>query len=422
MPRSWRNPGTWAFAAGAWALAALAPALRGAPAPAPPGLGPAVDHLAARQDGSTGGFGSGRQGARPAAAYTAWAAIAVGAAGEDATAWRRGGPSLAAALRRSVRPGMALGDLERAAVAGAAIGLDVRRLGGADPVAALTAAQAPDGSIGGRVGLTAWGVLALRAAGLGADAAPVRRAAAALEGAQGRDGGWGWAPDATSDPSDTASAVQALASAGRGRRSPALARARAYLRAVQGADGGFPRLPGEPSEALTTAWVASALAALGERPDRVPWARDGGPLALLRRTQSADGGLDVPSPAPVWLTAQAVLALSGRPLPLRPAGRPRRIDHAPTVIAREPDRGGTLSGPLIVQYRDDPEGTGVDPAGVRLAVAGRDVTGLASITPFGLQLDSALVPAGAVSVRLEMADRAGNTSVERWRLVSPTDR
>ena len=78
--------------------------------------------------------------------------------------------------------------------------------------------------------------------------------------------------------------------------------------------------------------------------------------------------------------------------------------------AREPTRGA-----LIVRYRDDAGGTGIDPARVRLRVGGRDVTRRALVTSFALRLPPSEVRAGA-AVRLALRDRAGNARTVGWRL------
>jgi hypothetical protein len=78
-----------------------------------------------------------------------------------------------------------------------------------------------------------------------------------------------------------------------------------------------------------------------------------------------------------------------------------------------------VSGPLIVRYRDEPGGTGVDVSALRLVVGGRDVTSLAAPTPFGLQLPASEVGAGPRDVVLTLADRAGNTRTVAWRVIGP---
>ncbi|MCU0308658.1 MAG: hypothetical protein MUE51_13000 [Thermoleophilia bacterium] len=389
---------------------ALAP---GAAAAAP--LGAALDHLAALQDPVTGAIGAGAPRG-PAATDTAWAALAVAGAGEHPAAWRREGATLADAVAAS--GGRSLAEVERLAVAAAAAGLDPRDLGGRDLVAEVLARQGPDGAIGGRTALTAWGIFALRAGGLPPGAAPVRRAAAALIAAQGPDGGWAWRRGAgAGDVTDTASAVQALAAAGLRRRGAAMLAARRFLIAAQRPDGGFAAAGGGAADVPATAWAAMAVRALGERADAPPWSRGGGPLARLAALQGADGALGAGA-LPAWVTAQAGLALAGARLPVRPPAALTRRDPAPRVLGREPAGGDRVGVALIVRFSDGP-GAGVDPARVRVLLGGADLTAQARITPFSLQLPAAAVPPGPVEVTLTLADRAGNGRVSRWTVVGP---
>ena len=85
------------------------------------------------------------------------------------------------------------------------------------------------------------------------------------------------------------------------------------------------------------------------------------------------------------------------------------------MLWREPAAGEPTRGALIVRYRDDEGGTGVDASRVRLRVGGRDVTRRALVTPFALRLPASDVRPGA-AVRLALRDRAGNASAVGWTL------
>jgi hypothetical protein len=381
-------------------------------------LSRALDNLAAHQDRFGGGFSVGG-GTDPN--DTAWATLAVTAAGEQASRWRSGHASLRDAMARPLRKPM-LGDIERTAVAASAAGLDPRGVGGRNLMREVLIAQAADGSIGEGPSTTAWGILALRAGGLPADAFSVRRARSALEHGQREDGGW--SADASPlgrDPNTTSVAVQALVAAGRKPdRATSLRRARDFLRRVQNPDGGFPAVVGGESTALTTAWVTVALRTLGDRPDRPPWNREGGPVRLLRHLQLADGGVlnSRQSPTPsVWATSQAALAFAPGPLPLWPRGGRQTPPRTPKAVLGEPRGGG-----LVVRYRDDQGGTGVDPASVRVRVGGRDVTDEARVTARILKLPPQGVPAGRSTVAFTIADRAGNASSVLWKVRPLRDR
>ncbi len=186
------------------ALAAPAPALAGP-------LAKALDHLAARQDPVAGGFA---EFGGTDATYSSWAALAVAGAGENAARWRSGLATLRDAVSARLRL-PTLGEIELAAVAAAAAGVDPRSVGGRNAVRVVLAAQRADGSIGGSPSTTAWGILALRAGGLDRGARAVRRARGALVRQQNRDGGWSTGPESPgSGPNTTAAAVQGLWAAG----------------------------------------------------------------------------------------------------------------------------------------------------------------------------------------------------------------
>lgn len=383
-------------------------------------LARSLDYLAARQDRTGGGFAAAG-GTEPG--YTAWASLAVSAAGEDPRLWQRGKLSLRKALRAPlVAP--TVGDIERQAVAIAAAGMDPRVVGGRNLMREVLRAQSTDGTIGPDTSTTAWGVLALRAGGLGPTSQSVNLGCAALQQTQQRDGGWSLTEmDPRSGPNTTSSVVQALVACGhRPESSVYLRRARAFLISTQNADGGFPPAAGGPSTALTTAWVALAVRALGERPSEAPWNLSGGPLVFLASLQRADGGVrnaaesKVPS---VWATSQAALAFGGKYLPYsRQVARPVPL-RSPRVVARRPVIGGRLRGPLTIAYRDDNGGTGVDRSSVRLRVGGRDLTRRATVTSRLLLLPRRYVPGGRVAVQLSFADRAGNGRTVRWAVIAP---
>ncbi len=289
-------------------------------APASAGtLSRALDNLAAEQDPRGGGFAE-TGGTNPT--VTAWAALAVAAAPGD---WRGRPVPLRRALTRRI--GVALADVERTAVAIEASGGDPRDVAGRDLVREVLRAQRAGGAIGADSSTTAWGILALRAGGLPPHAMAVVRARGAIERSQRPDGGWGLTGSSPgSGPNTTADAIQALIAAGRARTAPPLARAARFLRSAQNPDGGFPAVAGGSSTALTTAWVALSLRALGQRGNRPPWDRAGGPRAYLARLQKADGSVRntaATTVSSVWATSQTALAFGGRPLPILTAPAPR---------------------------------------------------------------------------------------------------
>lgn len=362
-----------------------------------------LDHLAARQQAATGAVGPTGAGQ---AADTAWAAIAVASGREAPAHWRSGSATLADAVEGL--PASGLGDLQRLALARRACGVvDV------DLADRIAAQQGDDGSFPGGASATAWGVLALRAAGRSAADPAVASAVAALVARRGADGGWAATDALESDVVTTATVLQALAAARMRATEPVIVAARARLLALRDPRGGF-------GGSVPTAWAVLAIRALGERPQAAPWAAGGGPLAILTDLQGADGGVRV---APgkgesLFATSLAVLAWSGRTLPVAPGARPT-MDRVPTITRRTPSSGDTVRGVLSVHYRDELGGTGIDPGGVRLWLNGINWTSRARITPYTLQVRASRLPAGALGVKVRVRDLAGNTRVMEWSVTGP---
>jgi energy-coupling factor transport system substrate-specific component len=274
----------------------------------------------ARAQNADGGFGAALR-ARSTPLYTGWAAMGLSAAGRRPARIPRDRTSVAGYLSRSAAGAWRTGDVERTILALVAWGLEPRRSGGADLVGRLRGRDRRDGSFGGLVNLTAFGVLALRAAGDPASGRTVRRGAAWIARQQNRDGGFGFSRrGAPSGIDDTAAALQALAAAGR-RGSGAVRHAAAFLVRQQNRDGGLPLTPGAGSNAQSTAWAVQALIAAGRNPDRVRRAGSRTPLAYLRTLVGSDGAVRYSRTSrqtPVWVTAQALTALARRPFPIRP--------------------------------------------------------------------------------------------------------
>jgi Prenyltransferase and squalene oxidase repeat len=152
-----------------------------------------------------------------------------------------------------------------------------------------------------------WTILAYRQAGRTAPKALV----AAVRARQHKTGGWAWLQGGKPDSNDTAAAIQALRSAGVG--GPPLTRGLAALRTFQNADGGFELSHGRGSDAQSTAWAIQAYLAAGRRPPRSAYAY----LARLRRPDGSYRYSTRYAVTPVWVTAQVLPALAGKPFPLR---------------------------------------------------------------------------------------------------------
>lgn len=272
-----------------------------------------------------GGFGSS-PGASSSQLYAGWVALGLAASGHNPLDVSRGGRSLLAYIRSGGYPDT--GSLERTILAARAAGVSVRSFGGHDLVGALERRIRGDGSISDQVNWTAFGVIALRSAGVGAPEKMLSWIAAQ----QGRDGGFSFASGGGgSDVDDTGAALEAL-----GRAGPHVSHAVGYLRRHQNLDGGFPSEPGGESNAQSTAWAVQGLLAAGVDPESLHRRGAVSPLAFLRSLIAGDGHVRysrTSDQTPVWVTAQAVMALDRRPLPLAPAPRRRRASAAASAGA-----------------------------------------------------------------------------------------
>jgi uncharacterized membrane protein len=307
----------WPAPAGAAATLVIA-LLLVAPAVAAPA--DRAEHWLAAAQNKDGGFGAAL-GQASSRLYSGWAGLGLAAAGHNPRdLHRRGGRSLAAYVTRDGRTVRDIGEIERTVVLLSAAGLSPREFGGRDLLAAILAKRRGDGSIAGYVSYTTFGVLALRSAGL----SPGKKTVAWLVGAQNDDGGFAVAPASTSDSDMTGATLQALAVVGR-QRGAATRRAVAWLRANQNDDGGFGQFRGRPSNTQSTAYAVQGLVAAGAGGATLTRA-----LAYLRGLQRADGSVSYSSTSnqtPVWVTAQALMALERKPLPI--AAVPRRKRHKP---------------------------------------------------------------------------------------------
>jgi energy-coupling factor transport system substrate-specific component len=326
-------------AAGAALLAVvLVSTLHGAePARAATGVGAAVRYLERAQN-ADGGFG-GAPGQRSNQLLTGWSVIGLEAAGRNPLDLERGGRSAVDYMRERLGELRDTGELERTVIALRGAGIDARGFGGRDLLSELLRKQRENGSFEGYANWTAFGILALRAAGRSARSPAVEHARRYLVRSQGNDGGFPVAVRGASDVDDTGAALQALASVGR-RHSPPARRAIAYLRQQQNPDGGFGQLRGGRSNAQSTAWATQGLVAAGVDPAR--FGRHRSPLRYLGSLQQSDGSFRysrTSAQTPVWVTAQAVAALRRKPLPLAPVRRSKgHVSQRAPVSARDRTR------------------------------------------------------------------------------------
>lgn len=271
--------------------AALAALVLAAPAQAG-AVDDAVRYLESRQlDG--GGFAEPGGVADPG--LTGWAVLGLRAAGRIPDA---------AAEYLAGKPYPTATDLELRILALVALGREVDGL-----VRQLEGLRRASGAIGPSLNSTAWGIIALRAAGRSAGV----NAVAYLLRSQHESGGWSWLAGSEPDSNDTAAVVQALRAAGVGASARAIRRGLAYLLRHQNADGGFELTPDRGSDAPSTAWAIQALLAAGRDPGKAAF-------AYLARLKRQDGSYRYNTryvSSPVWTTAQVLAALARKPHPIR---------------------------------------------------------------------------------------------------------
>ncbi len=404
----------WAAPAAAGAALILLllalPAVAGAATPAD-----RAERWLLRAQNDDGGFGAA-PGQASSPLYTGWSALGLAASGHNPRdVRRRGGRSLASYVQRDGGSVRDIGEIERTVLVLEAAGMSARRFAGRDLVAAIRARRRANGSIAGYVSYTTFGILALRAAGAPAGGSTV----AWLASAQNDDGGFGLVPSSTSDSDMTGAALQALAAAGRGRRAAAR-RAVDWLRANQNDDGGFGQFRGRDSNAQSTAYAVQGLVAVNAGGATLSRA-----LAYVRGLQRRDGSVAYSSTSrqtPVWVTAQALMALEPTPLPIAAVPRAKRAsaagDEAPAAATPAPappagDEKQAAPKPTPASPADIP-GAGEGGAAKRAGGAAAEVPGEAAAvlpadgtaTP---RADAASAAAGESAVRA--ADDAGDDGV-----------
>jgi Prenyltransferase and squalene oxidase repeat len=345
---------------------AAAPLLAVAVMVAPVGSGRAnaattpTSYLLAAQN-TDGGFGPS-PGSRSSALYAGWAALGLAASGENPQDVVRNGHSLIAYVESGAGSSDP-GDIERNILVAAVAGLPATSFGGRDLVAELRADFRPDGSVNNQTNWTSFAVLALRAAGV----APPPDTLAWLVRQQDSDGGFNFATrGGLSDVDDTGAALEALAGVGGSAASHARTRAVAYIRGQQDRDGGFPSMPGAGSNAQSTAFGVQGLLAAGVDPGSLHRRGAPSPLDYLRSLITADGHVRYARSTegtPVWVTAEALMALDGKPLPI--AAVARRVTPARATAASHPAAPRTTPPPRA--RRRTSRSSVRQPRGVRLA-------------------------------------------------------
>ncbi len=382
------------------------PVARAAAPPAHAGPLDATVRYLQEDQNADGGFG-GEPKATSSADFTAWAALALAAAGVNPRSQARPGGASAYAYLSSHAGELSLStDYERELLVVDATGVSPADFGGVDLVGELLGRRLTAGAEAGafvheagsaRAGVndTIFAILSLSPLAEPAAHEAVQAAATWLEREQDADGSWpatclrtiagcgppGGEPQGEVDM--TGAAIQALGAAGR-RGGAAEQRALAYLHAAQSAsEGGFAEHPGEAeANVASTAWAVQALWSAGVDPEA--WSPRAGvdPLDYLEAMQQPDGhvrwkrGADVNG---VWMTAYVTPALAGDAWPIAaPAYTPPPQAQPPAPQADGGEGGDAGSGVIAggggdgapLFSRPQPQSTGTTPGGARV-LAGR---------------------------------------------------
>jgi prenyltransferase/squalene oxidase-like repeat protein len=307
-----RSPVPVALGAVAIGLVLIVPAAAAAATPAE-----RAERYILKAQNKDGGFGATADGSS-SPLYTGWAGLALGSSGRNPQdVKRRNGRSVARYVLRRAGALRDIGEIERTVLLAKVAGLNPRSFGGRNLVREIEGRRRSTGSISGFVSYTAFGILALRASGASAGKSTITW----LMQSQNADGGFGVARSSASDADMTGAALQALAAVGRAG-SPAAGRAARWLSDNQHGDGGFGLAKGSASNAQSTSYAVQGLIAVDAGAGAVSRAR-----AFLLKRQLADGSIAYSSAStqtPVWVTAQALMALEGKPLPLATAPRKKR--------------------------------------------------------------------------------------------------
>jgi len=339
-----------------------------------------------------GGF-SGEAGGGSTPSFSAWAALALAAAGinpQDQA--REGGTSVYAYLTDHAGELKSSLELARELLVVDASGTQPQDYGGVDLVSELLGrrltgagkegafAELAGGSTPS-VNNTIFAILALSPIQEATAQHAVRQAAEWVIEVHNAEGGW---PSTTvcpthampasgceSDVDMTGAAIEALNAAGL-HKTPAQEEAFEYLHLAQDEDGGFPQYAGESEpNVASTAWVVQGMWSADENPET--WVKNPSeptdePLGYLASMQQPDGHIRYKASEEfngVWMTAQVAPAFAGREYPLPEV--PRRVVSKPPPGG--PGGGVTAGGggdgaPLF--SRPQPQSTGHTPGGARV--------------------------------------------------------
>jgi hypothetical protein len=252
---------------------------------------------------------------------SAWAVMAIAAAGENPDTWKDGSnPSIVEYLEANVSSATTATDYSRMILAIAAAGEDPTIFGGTNFLSLLQA-EYTSNQIGDPALLNDdfWGIMALVAAGDPSSDTIIQDSINFVLANQGGDGGWSWGVGQDSDVDDAAAAIMALLAAGESASSTAIVNALAYIKSTQMANGGFESWGSTNSG--TDSWGIASIAAAGQDPTDTSWQSGSGndPVDDLLTFQNVDGSFNWTAETPSNLslmTSYAIPALVGEPYPV----------------------------------------------------------------------------------------------------------
>ncbi len=275
----------------------------------------ALDYLRGQQ-GTDGGIGDFTE--------SAWAVMAIAAAGEDPNSWQvDSNPTVVDYLADNAGSATTGNDYARTILAIAAADLDPTDFGGRDFLYLLE--DTHDGAQFGNASYLNddfWGVMGLVAAGRDPAKSSIIQDSVAfiLANQSSVDGGWSWGVGGESDVDNTAAAVMALIAAGESASSTPIADALDYIKSAQVESGGFESWGSTNS--ATDSWGIASIAAAGQDPTDAGWQSGTGndPVDdLLAFRDSTDGFFLWTQATPsslVQMTSYAIVALLGEPYPV----------------------------------------------------------------------------------------------------------
>ena len=248
---------------------------------------------------------------------TSWVVMAIASANQNPLNWTRNGKSpldyFKANLNESVVERMGTSDFARTILALIALNQNPYNFNGINFVEKLKERVKEDGQIGDYIYTTIWGILALKACGEN-----VSKSVEWLKEHQNPDGGFAWTVNAKSDFDDTASAIQALIAGGVSRDDPVIKKALNYLKKGQCEDGGMRYFGNSSSNADSDAWTIQALVSACVNPTN--WKTSKSVVEHLLSLQAEDGHFKYTkyvTSIPIKVTADAVMALLGKPHPVK---------------------------------------------------------------------------------------------------------